>query len=64
MPQGIERLPTGIEALDRILDGGLAVGGAYIVQGPPGAGKTILANQIAFHQARQGRRVSGVIGSI
>jgi circadian clock protein KaiC len=57
MPLGIERLPTGIEAFDRILDGGLAVGGAYIVQGPPGAGKTILANQIAFHQAGQGKRV-------
>lgn len=57
MPQPIERLPTGISALDQILDGGLAVGGAYLVQGPPGAGKTILSNQIAFNQAGAGKRV-------
>lgn len=53
----IERLPTGVANLDFILNGGLAVGGAYIIQGPPGAGKTILANQIAFHQAAQGKRI-------
>ena len=35
-----ERRATGIEGLDRILDGGFLVSGVYIVQGPPGAGKT------------------------
>lgn len=50
----LERLTTGISGLDRVLKGGLVQGGAYIVQGRPGAGKTILANQTCFHHARQG----------
>jgi circadian clock protein KaiC len=49
-----ERRPTGVAGLDRILEGGLLVSGVYIVQGPPGAGKTILANQICFHHAATG----------
>lgn len=53
----LERLDTGVPGLDMILRGGLVAGSSYIVQGRPGSGKTILANQIAFHQARQGRRV-------
>ncbi len=49
-----QRLRTGIAGLDRILGGGLLVSGVYIVQGPPGGGKTILANQICFHHASLG----------
>jgi circadian clock protein KaiC len=48
------RRPTGIPGLDRILEGGLLASGVYIVQGPPGAGKTILANQACFHHASRG----------
>jgi circadian clock protein KaiC len=51
-----ERRRTGIPGLDAILDGGLLEAGVYIVQGPPGAGKTILANQACFHHASQGGR--------
>jgi len=50
------RRPTKIDGLDRILEGGLLESGVYIVQGPPGAGKTILANQICFNQAAAGGR--------
>jgi circadian clock protein KaiC len=50
------RLPTGIPGLDRILEGGFLAAGVYIVQGPPGGGKTILANQMCFHQAASGQR--------
>lgn len=57
MTQQLKRLPTGIANLDRLLGGGLLCGGAYIVQGPPGAGKTILANQIAAHRVREGGNV-------
>jgi circadian clock protein KaiC len=49
-----ERRPTGIPGLDHILEGGLIVSGVYIVQGPPGAGKTILANQACFNHAARG----------
>lgn len=52
----VERLQTGIPGLDRILDGGLLAAGVYIIQGPPGAGKTILANQACFHYASEGGR--------
>ena len=52
----LERIATGVPGLDEILKGGFYEGAVYIVRGTPGAGKTILANQICFHQARQGKR--------
>ena len=52
----IDKLPTGIEGLDRLTDGGFLRGSAYIVQGPPGAGKTILANQFCYAHVRAGGR--------
>lgn len=52
----IERLSSGVEGLDTVLNGGLVRGAAYIVNGPPGAGKTILSNQFCFHHAREGRK--------
>lgn len=45
----IERMETGLPGLDDILGGGPVRGAAYIVRGPPGAGKTIIANQVC-HQ--------------
>lgn len=52
----LERLPSGVPGLDTILRGGFLRGGTFIVQGSPGAGKTILGNQICFrHAARSGR---------
>jgi circadian clock protein KaiC len=50
-----ERLATGIAGLDAVLGGGVLHGGIYIIQGAPGAGKTILANQICFAHAASGR---------
>ena len=46
---GIQRAPSGITGLDTILGGGFMRGGIYIVRGDPGAGKTILTNQICFN---------------
>lgn len=53
----LERVPSGIPGLDEILRGGLLRGGIYIVRGSPGAGKTILANQMCYHHAATGHRV-------
>lgn len=55
---GLERVPTGIAGLDRILGGGLLGGGVYIIEGVPGTGKTILANQICFNHVAAGGRVA------
>lgn len=49
------RIPTGVEGLDEVLCGGLLPGSVFIVEGPPGAGKTILANQLCFHHVRERR---------
>lgn len=53
----LKRLVSGIDGLDALLKGGLIAGASYIVQGPPGSGKTILANQLAFNHVGQGGRV-------
>lgn len=47
----MDRIPTGIKTFDNIIGGGLPKGSAILVVGTPGSGKTILANQIAFHNA-------------
>jgi len=48
------RVSSGIEGFDTILAGGFIPGGITIVQGRPGAGKTILGNQMCFNHARAG----------
>ena len=55
-PLGLQRFQSGIPGLDRILGGGLFIGGNYLVMGPPGAGKTILGNQLCFHHIATGGR--------
>ena len=52
----IERLTTGIPNLDDILLGGFPVGSLNIISGGPGTGKSTLALQVLFHQARLGRQ--------
>jgi len=53
-PASRPRMTTGVPGLDLVLSGGLISDAVYIVEGPPGAGKTLLANQVGFHRARQG----------
>ncbi|EKU75618.1 ATPase domain-containing protein [Sphingobium yanoikuyae] len=55
--QQAHRLASGIDGLDQILAGGFISGASYIIQGQPGAGKTILSNQIAFAHVAGGGRV-------
>jgi len=56
----LARLPSGIAGLDDILRGGFLEGGVYIIQGSPGAGKTVLANEICFRHAAGGGRAAYV----
>src|SRR5947209_10620958 len=55
-PRSLQRFSSGIAGLDRILGGGFFVGGHYLVIGPPGAGKTILGNQMCFYHISTGGR--------
>lgn len=49
-------LPTGVPNLDLLLGGGLPRGSLLLIVGPPGSGKTTLANQIVFTTASAGQR--------
>ncbi len=44
-------LTTGDASLDTILGGGVAAGSLLVIGGPPGSGKTILAQQMCFANA-------------
>jgi circadian clock protein KaiC len=50
------RLSTGLADLDQILGGGLKPGSVVMLAGPPGTGKTILAQQICFANATAQRK--------
>lgn len=51
----VPRIETGIRNLDAILGGGLPEGSVTVFAGTPGAGKTILAQQVCFHNASRKR---------
>jgi circadian clock protein KaiC len=49
-----ERLSTGVSRLDKLLAGGLWAGGATLLEGPTGAGKTTLALQFILDGVKRG----------
>lgn len=49
----VERAPTGVEELDRVLGGGLVAGGVVLIGGDPGIGKSTLLLQALDSLARR-----------
>lgn len=52
----VPTLATNVAGLDEILGGGIPLRSMTLILGTPGAGKTILAEQIAVEQAKIGER--------
>jgi len=52
----IQRLSTGIEGLDLIIQGGLPKNSTTLVSGPPGGGKSIFCFQFLYNGVKNGER--------
>ena len=47
-----ERIPTGINGLDGLIEGGLLRGDVHLLVGGPGTGKTILASRFVYNAVK------------
>lgn len=52
----MENLPTGVEGLDLLMEGGYPKGKSILVTGPPGSGKTILGLHFLHKSCQEGRK--------
>ncbi|MFH1101335.1 MAG: ATPase domain-containing protein [Methanobacteriota archaeon] len=50
----LERVKTGIQGLDTILNGGIPKNTVTLISGPPGSGKTILCYNFLYQGAQEG----------
>ncbi len=53
-PRSLSKTPTNIKGLDEVLHGGLPTGRLTIINGGPGAGKTVLALELLVRGAVSG----------
>src|SRR5690625_2560758 len=60
--QPLERIPTGLDEVDRVLGGGWVNGGVVLIAGEPGIGKSTLLLQLASHSQQLGRPTLLVAG--
>jgi circadian clock protein KaiC len=54
----LDQVPSGIEALDAMLGGGIDRGSSTLIMGPAGSGKSALSTQYAVAAAMRGERAS------
>ncbi len=57
-----ERIPTGINELDRVLGGGIVKGSLSLVGGDPGIGKSTLLLQVCRNLANENRKILYISG--
>ena len=50
----LERVKTGIDKLDQILEGGIPKNSVTLISGPPGSGKTIFCYQFLYEGFKEG----------
>ncbi len=59
----IERVPTGIKELDKIIGGGIVKPSSLLIQGPPGSGKSIFMWQLLYEGIQRGEGcISAITG--
>ena len=58
----VPRIPVGISEFDRVMGGGLVVGGVGLIGGDPGIGKSTLLLQVMHRLVRQGMSALYVSG--
>lgn len=61
-PENIERIASGIGEMDRVMGGGFVRGGATLIGGEPGIGKSTLLLQLAGALSKQAKQVLYVSG--
>ena len=54
---GVSRVSTGVPGLDKMLNGGLIPGRAYLIRGAPGIGKTTLSIQFLIEGVKNDENV-------
>lgn len=55
-PGAEEKYPTGVQGLDRLLDGGFLKGTSTVVAGPSGSGKSLMGLRCIYEHLQEGRR--------
>lgn len=60
----VSRIPSGMPEFDTLLGGGIVPGSLVLLGGPPGAGKSTLALQLAAHASRAPERGAQHGGSV
>lgn len=52
----VDRVPTYIPSLDKLVEGGFPKGSIILISGTPGTGKSIFCAQIAYNNALKGKK--------
>lgn len=60
--EGVSRIDTGMDELNRVLGGGIVGGSLVLVGGDPGIGKSTILLQMCYNLSEQGRRVLYISG--